>query len=176
MDRSKFLVLTGMTESAFTTFGHHKLLPFVPFRPSPKAWAEYSLRDALLTDVMLAHMDQGLERVLALSVVKGAAEDLWDLMEGDGAALSDVLLGYVRFQSTPHDPDEPGAALRHQFACYLDDLVPTLEGLRRKVSGTLSGFSMVNVSERLDLVVARAKTANLVDEIQSELVALRRMK
>lgn len=171
MDRAKFLQLAGLTETSLTTLGHRKLLPFVPRRASPKAWAEYTVKDAVLTLCMLELTDRGEERKIACALVREVADDLWGLMEGGGSALSSPLIGLIRIKSEPVDPDEPAAVLTHPIACLLHDVPKKIEGLRERIRGSLS-YGFVEVAGRVALVEARAKRGGFFDELAGELAQI----
>lgn len=121
---------------------------------------------------MLEHMNQGLDRAPACLTVRSAADELWDLLADGGTALSQAHLGFARLQSASTDADSPSATLTHAFACLLHELPERLESLRAQVRGTVAGFSMINVCDRLDVVRARAGAAGITSDIQVELASI----
>ena len=156
MERAEFLTLTNLTPKAFETLSHKKFLPFTPNRPTPTGWAKYSLWQALLMELMLRHMDEGLEREAACALLRSMREDLAEALAGSAAALEDIYAGYVPVRSSGA-PDEPSATLRHPVVGSLSELAGAMAGLRGRVRGTIDGLFIINVTSAIETIRARAR-------------------
>jgi len=156
VERAEFLALTNLTPKAFETLSHKKFLPFTPNRPTPTGWAKYSLWEALLMELMLRHMDEGLEREAACALLRSVGEDLAEALAGSAAALEDIYAGYVPIRSS-RAPDEPSATLRHPVVGSLSQLAGSMDDLRSRVRGTIDGLFVINVTSAIETIRVRAR-------------------
>ena len=156
MERAEFLALTNLTPKAFETLSHKKFLPFTPNRPTPTGWAKYSLWQALLMELMLRHMDEGLEREAACALLRSLGEELAEALAGSAAALEDIFAGYVPIRSSGA-PDEPSATLRHPVVGSLSQLAGSMDDLRSRVRGTIDGLFVINVTSAIETIRVRAR-------------------
>lgn len=156
MNRSHFLTLTRLSETAFNALAHKGLLPFTPQRSTPRAQARYCVEDALLTELMLRLAGLGLERILAASAVKTAREDLWECLAGARNTERDVLIGVFVISAEADEAEVPGAMMRIPFACGAEDLFARGEVVGKRLASPLTGTMFVSATQALSALCVRA--------------------
>ncbi|CAN5675720.1 hypothetical protein BH10PSE5_BH10PSE5_24690 [soil metagenome] len=172
MRRADFLSLTALTEQAFNSLSSRGSLPFATERHEGRGWGRYAVRDALRMELALSLAQLGLTQISAATLVRTEFPDLVEVAQLPWGA-NDLWFGFAQIGS--REVTENGvesAAMLYPMIGEATDIHAKAQAFALDRKCRVFGTVLINVSERIQLLMLRARSRPSADLLLGEIEAI----